>query len=114
LNVTPQDKPEPEKSATLEPAAPPAEEPGVFKNESAMPAESAATGPVRVTADELAAPYALLSGKATFSDGVTADWMIDEMGRLVFNPSKPGYRPSQADAAAFQRELQRVAELRGL
>lgn len=69
-----------------------------------------AAGGVRVTMDNVTRASALASGKVTFSDGETADWMLDQMGRLGLNPSKPGYRPSEADVMAFQRELQRVAQ----
>jgi hypothetical protein len=72
-------------------------------------AEPPASG-VSVTMDTITKPHALASGKVTFSDGETADWMLDQTGRLGLNPSKPGYRPSEADVMSFQRELQRVAQ----
>jgi len=51
-------------------------------------------------------PGALASGSVTFSDGVTGKWIIDQHGRPGFTEiSKPGYRPSQADAQAFMQEL---------
>ncbi len=68
------------------------------------------SGGVSVTMDTITKPHALASGKVTFSDGETADWMLDQSGRLGLNPSKPGYRPSEADIMSFQRELQRVAQ----
>jgi hypothetical protein len=68
------------------------------------------TGGVRVTMDQITKPHALASGQVTFSDGQTAAWMLDEMGRLALNPSTPGYRPGQSDIMAFQQELQRVAQ----
>jgi len=67
-------------------------------------------GGVRVTMDAITKPSALASGKVTFSDGETAEWMLDQTGRLGLNPSTPGYRPSQPDVMAFQQELQRVAQ----
>jgi hypothetical protein len=67
-------------------------------------------GGVRVTMDTITKPHALASGKVTFSDGETAEWMLDQSGRLGLNPSKPGYRPSETDIMSFQRELQRVAQ----
>jgi hypothetical protein len=73
-------------------------------------APAAETGGVRVTMDSVTRPSALASGKVTFSDGATADWMLDEGGRLGLNPATPGYRPSEADILDFQRELQRVAQ----
>lgn len=76
--------------------------------------ESARSGPppggVSVTMDTITKPHALASGKVTFSDGQSAEWMLDQTGRLGMNPSQPGYRPSQADVMAFQQELQRVAQ----
>jgi len=76
--------------------------------------ESARSGPppggVSVTMDTITKPHALVSGKVTFSDGETAEWMLDQTGRLGLNPGKPGYRPSQADVLAFQDELQRVVQ----
>lgn len=71
---------------------------------------TAAPGRVSVTMDSITKPQALVSGKVTFSDGETAEWMLDQTGRLGLNPGKPGYRPSQADILAFQDELQRVVQ----
>ncbi len=68
-----------------------------------------AAGGVSVTLDTITKPRALASGKVTFTDGETADWMLDQTGRLGLNPSTPGYRPSREDIMAFQDELQRVA-----
>lgn len=73
-------------------------------------ARSAPAGGVSVTMDTIQKPHTLASGKVTFSDGETAEWMLDEAGRLGLNPAKPGYRPSEPDILAFQRELQRVAQ----
>ncbi len=67
-------------------------------------------GGVSVTMDAITKPQALASGKVTFSDGETAEWMLDQTGRLGLNPAKAGYRPAEADIVAFQRELQRVAQ----
>jgi hypothetical protein len=60
--------------------------------------------------DAVTRASALASGKVTFSDGETADWMLDQTGRLGLNPTNPGYRPSESDIMAFQQELQRVAQ----
>lgn len=69
-----------------------------------------APGGVSVTMDTITKPHALASGRVTFSDGETAEWMLDQTGRLGLNPSKPGYRPTQQDIMDFQAELQRVAQ----
>ncbi len=71
-------------------------------------------GGVHVTIDQITKPQAMISGKVTFSDGETADWMLDRTGRLGLNPTKPSYRPSQEDVMAFQEELQRLAQSQGL
>ena len=81
------------------------------KQEGEMQREGAApTGGVSVTMDRITKPHALASGKVTFSDGETAEWMLDQTGRLGLVPGKPGYRPGETDVMAFQRELQRVAQ----
>jgi hypothetical protein len=67
---------------------------------------------VSVSVDQLAYPGTVVSGKVTFSDGVTAVWRIDQQGRTGLAPSQPGYRPNPADMAAFQQGLSR--ELRKL
>lgn len=77
------------------------------KQEGERPAP---TGKVSVTMDTITKPQAMVSGKVTFSDGETAEWMLDQTGRLGLNPAKPGYRPSQTDVMAFQEELQRVVQ----
>ncbi len=80
------------------------------QGESEREGRPPAAGGVSVTVDNITKPQALVSGKVTFSDGETAEWMLDQTGRLGLNPGKPGYRPSQADILAFQDELQRVAQ----
>jgi hypothetical protein len=66
-----------------------------------------------VTIDQITKPSALISGRVTFSDGESAEWMLDQMGRLSLNPSKIGYRPTEKDVLAFQMELQRLARSQG-
>jgi hypothetical protein len=73
----------------------------------------AGTGSLRLTVDEIARPQTLASGRVTFSDGGGASWYIDPSGRLGFEPDQPGYRPSEADALAFQRELQMALQRAG-
>lgn len=80
------------------------------KQEGDSERQGAPAGGVRVTMDAVTRASALASGKVTFSDGETADWMLDQTGRLGLNPTNPGYRPTEADIMAFQRELQRVAQ----
>ena len=50
-------------------------------------------GKVSVALDKVSRPDALVSGQVTFSDGMTAQWSLDQMGRLSLNPKQPDYRP---------------------
>ncbi|MBI1841746.1 MAG: hypothetical protein HYR88_12970, partial [Verrucomicrobia bacterium] len=63
-------------------------------------------GGVSVTVDTVTRPGSVVSGKVTFSDQKTAEWYLDQYGRLGFAPTEKGYRPSQLDLVAFQTELQ--------
>jgi len=62
---------------------------------------------VRVTVDKVTLnPNAMATGTVTFGDGVTGKWIVDNQGRPgLLDVSKPGYRPSAADAQAFMQEL---------
>jgi len=74
---------------------------------SAKPEEpSAPPAGVSVVVDKLARPGALVSGTVTFTDGVKATWMLDQMGRLGLDGVGPDYRPPGDDLATFQTELQ--------
>src|ERR1043165_7194326 len=61
---------------------------------------------VTVTVDQIARPGALVSGGVTFTDGQSATWYLDEMGRLALQPKQAGYKPTAPDVQAFQRALQ--------
>ena len=63
---------------------------------------------VRVTVDVVTVPGTMVSGKVTFTDGVTAGWYLDQMGQLGLSGVDRTYQPTEADVAAFQRELQRA------
>ena len=112
------DKPAPKPVQPEAPKPPPAaagaEDPYAdeFEDEAGAGAEGAeAGGPpagganVSLSLDRLVVPGAMVSGTVTFSDGVKARWMIDQMGRFGLDPEKPGYRPSNADLQAFQMQL---------
>jgi hypothetical protein len=77
--------------------------------------ESGGGGNVSVSVDQVTLlPGALASGAVTFSDGVTAKWVVDQYGRPGFTEvSKTGYRPSAADAQAFMQELSVALQKRG-
>jgi hypothetical protein len=74
-----------------------------LKDASATPKPEG--GGVSVGIDRVTAPGSVVSGTVTFSDGISATWFLDQMGRLALNPGKPGYNPSQHDVQSFQREL---------
>lgn len=82
----------------------------------ASPEGEAVSGPgsVKVSLSEITPPGMIASGNVTFSDGETAQWYFDQMGRLGLNPARPDYRPSEADVDAFQNELQKIAQRQGL
>ena len=101
LKLTPKD-PEPPKVAV---AAPPKRPNRAAEKPAAAPAAKTAGG-VSVTVDQLARPGAIVSGKVTFSDGQSADWYLDQTGRLGVVPKQPGYKPSAADVQQFQVALQ--------
>jgi hypothetical protein len=110
LKVMPKD-PEPVKAPEPTPAAPAAPAPApapaaVPTHNLDEPAAPAGTGSVSVSVDQLARPGALVSGKVKFSDGQTADWSLDQMGRLGLVPAQKGYRPSPTDVQLFQQGLQ--------
>jgi hypothetical protein len=76
---------------------------------------AAGAGNVKVEVDKVTLiPGALAGGSVTFSDGVTAKWIVDQYGRPGFTEvSKPGYRPTPADGQAFMQELSMALQKRG-
>lgn len=77
------------------------------------PETSSGAGSVSVTVDKVVQPGALASGTVSFSDGVNAKWMLDQLGRLALDGPSPEYRPSPGDVDEFQKELARVLQQRG-
>lgn len=79
---------------------------------SATPAP-AGTGTFSVSADVDPVPGALVSGKATFTDGNNVVWFMDEMGRFGLKGPTPDYQPPASDIPQLQRELNQLLQLRG-
>lgn len=77
------------------------------------PEDEGASGNVAVELDRVVKAGAIVSGSVRFSDGVTAAWSLDQLGRLALTAGKAGYRPSQDDLQAFQQELARLLQNRG-
>jgi hypothetical protein len=71
-------------------------------------------GTVSVTLDKVARPDALVSGQVTFSDGMTAQWSLDQMGRMSLTAKQPDYRPSEEDLKEFQTSLSEAVKKAGL
>ena len=74
----------------------------------------AAAGGVSLSMDQLARPGTLVSGKVTFSDGMNAEWYLDQSGRLGLVPHQQGYKPSPTDVQQFQLALEREMTKMGL
>ena len=70
-------------------------------------------GNVTVSVSSVTPPGMIVAGKVTFSDGKSAEWYLDQMGRLGMNPGDPDHKPSEADLMAFQKELQTVLKKDG-
>jgi hypothetical protein len=114
LKLTPKDI-EPAKPVQLGPqqAGPGAAPSQPRKGAAAEPEEATwreempvGAGGVAVKLDQVTRPGALASGSVTFSDGQSAAWYLDQLGRLGLVPKEPGYKPSATDLQEFQLELQ--------
>ncbi|HEY1052958.1 MAG TPA: hypothetical protein VGE39_24480 [Prosthecobacter sp.] len=82
-------------------------------DEEAGAAPPAGGGELKVSVDEIPPPGAVVSGKATFSDGQTIQWFMDQMGRFGMRGPVPGYQPPPQDIPLFQRELDTLLSMRG-
>lgn len=105
--------PEPPKAPTPPPAAAaPAGGAAPLAEATLVPPTGTPGGGVSVTVDTVTRPGTLTSGSVKFSDGQTAQWYLDQMGRFGMVPAVRGYRPSQEDLQEFQmlldRELQKL------
>lgn len=89
----------------MEASPPPAKASSADDDADLLPPTGASGGKVSVSVDQLAMPGTMASGKATFSDGTTAAWYLDQTGRLGLKAPTPGYQPPAADIPVFQQEL---------
>ena len=109
LKLKPRDKERPKSPADLKPDVNgPAPSPsGKSKDILAKrDDDETAGGNVSVKVDQIARPGALASGQVTFSDGKSADWYLDQYGRLGLVPKQKDHKPSEQDLMIFQTELQ--------
>lgn len=117
LALTPKDVEEPEEEKVDEPAAE-YEAHDLTDSEEGMPEGADPFGggasDVSITVDEITRPGYAISGKVTFSDGKKAEWFFDQYGSPGITTEEPGYRPSEADLMAFQKELHRILSRTGM
>jgi len=107
LKLTPKDPEPPKPAAPID--APAGNAIAAEVPEPAAPAPEAppgAAGNVSVTVAKLARPGTLVSGNVTFTDGITAEWYLDQTGRLGVVPKQQGYKPSAGDVQQFQMALE--------
>ena len=111
LKVMPKDPPEPVKPPAPEPAPGLPPEPAALAGpDDVVPGGS---GKIALTVDTLARAGTIVSGKVTFSDGKSAAWYLDQMGRLGVSPEEQGYRPPAGDVEEFQLQLDRELQKLG-
>ena len=110
LKLVPKDPEPPKTPEPPAPAKPPLTTTPVAGEEEQLedvtPLPPAGGGKVSVTVDQITRPGAIVSGKVTFSDSQTAEWYLDQMGRLGVVPKQQGYKPSAPDVQEFQIALQ--------
>lgn len=115
LDVGVRIKDKPREVITPAPAPVPAAELETWQD--GLDAEAGGQAPsagIQMSADQIAIPGALISGKVIFSDGVQASWFLDQMGRLGLNGSPQGYQPPPADVPQFQQQLEMLMQKSGL
>lgn len=88
------------------------EEPVAKPAELVEPVEE--LGGVQFSADEITIPGAMASGKATFSDGVSASWFLDQRGRFSLQAADAAYQPPPDDIPLFQQKLQAHLQRMGM
>ncbi len=92
-------------AATAPAQTPTARPPANLNAPSPQPPLPGRTG-VSLSVDTLTRPGAMVSGNVNFSDGMSATWYLDQLGRLGLSAKQPGYRPSAADLQEFQIALE--------
>ena len=68
-------------------------------------AKTGHAGKTVVEISKLVRPGAVASGTVKFASGASAEWLVDQMGRLGLN--NPQGEPTEADIKDFQKELQK-------
>ena len=94
----------PSRDLSAAPSAGPNETPG---------SDDLGPGGVQIELDRVLKPGAIVSGTVIFSDGMSAAWSVDQLGRLSLDPKTKGYRPDADDFQEFQVQLQRALQGNG-
>ena len=76
--------------------------------------EGLPAGSVKLVADHITIPGAIISGKVSFSDGQLASWHMDQTGRLALTGAPKGYQPPAADIPLFQQQLDLLMQQAGI
>ena len=101
---------EPEDADAFPEEEPPAPEgapiPEPAPNAADPSAPAAPRGKTTVELSKIARPGTAASGTVTFGSGVTAEWVVDQFGRLGLD--KASGKPDQQDIQEFQVELQKL------
>ena len=95
-----------EKKDSAEEAEAPAENSAATENLAENEAAPAAAGKTTVELSRLTRPGAMAHGTVNFGSGASAEWLIDEMGRLGLD--KVSGEPTENDIAEFQTELRKL------
>ena len=102
---------DPQEKKAEEPAAAPSAAENNAAEEPVVAAEAAAeaapaSGTTTVDLSRLSRPGAMAHGTVKFGSGASAEWLIDEMGRLGLD--KVSGEPTENDIAEFQVELRKL------
>ena len=95
-----------EEPAAEVPAAETSENVEAVCGDTAEEAAPAAAGKTTVELSRLTRPGAMAHGTVSFGSGASAEWLIDEMGRLGLD--KVNGQPTENDIAEFQVELRKL------
>jgi hypothetical protein len=79
-----------------------------------MPEPAGPASGLSLSVDQITRVGALVSGKVKFSDGKSAEWYLDQAGRLGMVAPEAGYRPPAADVPQFQMALEKELAKMGM
>ena len=96
----------PEEAAGAIPPEEPVGEPVVPPPSEPAGSSAAPRGKTTVELSKIARPGTAASGTVKFGSGVTAEWVLDQFGRLGLENSSG--KPDQQDVQEFQMELQKL------